>query len=112
MHGVNLTSEFNEEYVKLQKRVEKGDGEAEYILKIINKGITKIAQDITVGKKIQKRLWPKEYVREYGVTNLWKLNLDSYWRMIYTIVGDKAELIGLILEVLDHKKYERKFGYH
>jgi len=111
MHGVNLTSDFNEEYVKLQKRVENGDGEAEYLLKIINKGITKLAQDITVGKKIQKKLWPKEYIKEYDVTNLWKLNLDSYWRMIYTIVGDKAELIGLVLDVLDHKKYERKFKY-
>ena len=51
------------------------------------------------------------YVVKYGVTNLWKLNLDRYWRMIYTIVGDEVRLVSVIIEVLDHKKYNRKFGY-
>ena len=48
---------------------------------------------------------------KYGVTHLWKLNLDRYWRMIYTIVGDEVRLVSIIIEVLNHKKYDRKFGY-
>ncbi|MFH0862367.1 MAG: hypothetical protein V1875_04980 [Candidatus Altiarchaeota archaeon] len=111
MNNVSLTGKFNEEYVKLNKRADCGDGESEYLLKLVDKGIAKLAEDLTCGVKIPKRLWPKEYVTEYGINNLWKLNLDSYWRMIYTIVGDQAQLIGIILEVLDHKKYDRKFGY-
>jgi len=54
---------------------------------------------------------PKEYVVKYGVENLWKLNLSSFWRMIYTVRGSKVEVISILLEVLDHKKYGRKFGY-
>ncbi|MFH1721289.1 MAG: hypothetical protein ABH950_01650 [Candidatus Altiarchaeota archaeon] len=109
--GVSLSSRFAGEYVELQKRAEKGDGEAQYLLKIVDKGIAKLAQDPRAGKKIQKRIWPKEYVREYGIDNLWKLNLDSFWRMTYTVTGQKTEIISLFLEVLDHKKYDRRFGY-
>ena len=63
------------------------------------------------GKRIPKRLIPREYVTKYGVTNLWKLNLDRYWRMIYTIVGDEIQLVTIVIEILNHKKYDRKFGY-
>jgi len=31
--------------------------------------------------------------------------------MLYTIVGNEAQIIGIILEVLDHKTYSRKFKY-
>jgi len=111
MYSVKLGPEFSKEFVKLQRKAEKGEGEAKYLLKLVNKGIAKIATRITAGKKVPKKLWPKEYVRKYGITNLWKLNLDCYWRMTYTIVGDQVELFGIVLEVMDHKKYDRKFGY-
>ena len=111
MYGVKLSPEFNKDFVKLQQRAEKGGGEAAYLMKIVDKGIAKIATKMTAGKKIPKNLWPKEYIKKYGITNLWKLDLDSYWRMIYTIVGDHVELIGIVLDVMDHKKYDRKFGY-
>ncbi|MFQ5406175.1 MAG: hypothetical protein ACE5DI_03410 [Candidatus Micrarchaeia archaeon] len=54
---------------------------------------------------------PKECIAKYGVTNLWKLNLDSYWRLIYTLEGDAVKLFLIVLDVLNHKKYNRKFGY-
>ena len=111
MPGVVLSEEVGKEFAKIQARAEKGDGEAVYLLRIVDKGIAKLAVDIQAGKKIQKRLWPVEYIRTYGVTNLWKLNLDSYWRMIYTIRGSNVEIIAFVLDILNHKKYDRKFGY-
>jgi hypothetical protein len=111
MPGVVLSEEVAREFSRIQARAEKGDGEARYLLGIINKGIAKLAEDVEAGRKIRKRLWPAEYSRKYGVTNLWKLNLDSYWRMIYTIRGSNVEIISFVLDILDHKKYERKFGY-
>ena len=112
MHEVRLSPEFNEEFVELQARSAKGSGEARYLLEIIDKGLAKLASNPEAGKHIPKRQIPKEYFVKYGVTNLWKLNLDSYWRLIYTLQGTQVRLFAIVLEVLDHKKYNRKFKYH
>lgn len=46
-------------------------------MKIIDKGVAKLKRNQEAGKRILKRLIPREYVVKYGVTNLWKLNLDK-----------------------------------
>jgi len=112
LYEVRFSKEFSEEYAELKKRADGGHGEARYLLGIIDKAIVKLKQDREAGKRIPKRLIPREYIVKYGVTNLWKLNLDRYWRMIYTIVGDQIRLVSVIIEVLNHKRYDRKFGYH
>jgi len=111
MHEVSLSPEFNKEFVELRAKAGKGDGEARYLLGIVENGLAKLMETPEAGKHIQKRLIPKEYIVKYGVTNLWKLNLDSYWRLIYTLEGDRVKLYAIVLEVLDHKKYDRKSGY-
>ncbi|MFH1209493.1 MAG: hypothetical protein V1663_01765 [archaeon] len=63
------------------------------------------------GFHIQKDRIPKEYIQNYDVTNLWKINLSGAWRMIYTIRGSEVEIISLILDLMNHKEYEKKFGY-
>lgn len=37
--------------------------------------------------------------------------MRSGWRLIYTISGNKIEIVSIILEWMDHKSYERRFGY-
>lgn len=111
MYEVRFSEEFSEEYAKLERRAEKGHGEARYLVGIIDRGVEKLRRDREAGERIPKRLIPRAYLARYGVTNLWKLNLDRYWRMIYTIVGDEIRLVSVILDVLNHKKYDRKFGY-
>lgn len=63
------------------------------------------------GVKIERRLWPKEYIKKYNIDNLRKYNLRNGWRLMYTISGDSVEVISIVLEWLDHKGYERRFGY-
>ena len=77
----------------------------------ISDAIGKLKQDPCCGVKVAKRLWPSNYVREYGVTNLWKCNLPNTWRLIYTIAGDEVRIMNVILDWFDHKEYERKFKY-
>ena len=108
---VHFIPEFSEEFRSLQTRAEKGNGEARYLLKLVEKAIAKLVLNPRRGIKVPHKLWPREYVAKYGVNNLWKLNLDSYWRMIYTLAGNEAKLVSLIIEVMDHKAYDRKFGY-
>jgi len=56
---------------------------------------------------------PKKLLKKTGlpVTNLWKVNLTGYWRMLYTIVGDRVEVFCYVLEICDHRRYDRLFGY-
>lgn len=64
------------------------------------------------GIHIAKNKIPKEYIRRYDVNNLWKVNLSGAWRMIYTLRGDRIEILAIVLDLLSHKDYERKFKYN
>jgi hypothetical protein len=63
------------------------------------------------GFHIPKDRIPKEYIIKYDVNNLWKVNLSGAWRMIYTIRGSEVDIISLILDILNHSDYDKKFGY-
>ena len=65
----------------------------------------------TCGAKIEKRLWPKEYIKKYAVTNLWKYDLPDGWRIVYTIQTNEIMILNVILEWFDHKAYARRFKY-
>jgi len=82
----------------------------------LKKGIIKAIKDLKenafAGIQIPKRLFPKKYVKKYGINNLWKYDLPNAWRLIYTVTPEnEVELISAILDWFDHKCYERKFKY-
>ena len=82
------------------------------IKKGISKAIRELKENAFAGIQIPKRLFPKQYVREYGINNLWKYDLPDGWRLLYTVTPEnEVELISAILEWFGHKDYERKFGY-
>lgn len=111
MYRVVPVEEFDEEFGKLKQRAKQGDGESVKLVKLIEKGINKLKYNYKYGDHVSKEKIPKEYIEKYSVKNLWKLDLSSFWRLIYTVRGTEIEVISIILEVLDHKKYDRKFGY-
>ena len=63
------------------------------------------------GIQIPKKLIPKEYLKKYPVKNLWKYNLPDAWRLIYSVQGKNLLVFSIILEWMDHKTYEKRFGY-
>ena len=82
----------------------------------IKKGITRAINDLRenafCGIQIPKRLFPKEYVQKYGITNLWKYDLPNAWRLLYTVTAEnEVELISAILEWFNHKEYEKRMRY-
>lgn len=111
MYRVIGTEQFTNEFESLKLRAKNNDGEAVRLVKLIEKGIEKLKFDFKYGKHISKDKIPDEYIEKFGVENLWKLDLNSFWRLIYTIRGDEVEVISIVIEVLDHKSYDRKFGY-
>jgi len=63
------------------------------------------------GIRIPKQLIPKEYIKQYGIDNLWKYDLPRGWRLIYSVANGEICVLSIILEWMNHKNYERKFSY-
>jgi len=108
---VAASDSFSKELECLKEKAEKNDSFSIILLKLVNAGIEKLKYDFHYGDHIPKSQIPKEYFEKFGVENLWKLNLGSFWRLIYTVRGTEVEVVSIVLEVLDHKDYDRKFGY-
>ncbi len=78
----------------------------------IKRAIEDIKKNAFCGIPIPKRLIPREYIKRYNVTNLWKYNLPNGWRLIYFIATpNKIEILSIILEWFNHPGYERRFNY-
>jgi hypothetical protein len=41
------------------------------------------------------------------------VELPGFWRMLYTLTNGEreVEIIAFVLDVIDHKAYDKKFGY-
>ena len=94
---------------EIKKGITKSDHQT--LLNSIKQKIELLRNKPEYGIHIPKDRIPKIYIRDYDVNNLWKVNLSGAWRMIYTIRGSEIEIISLILDIMDHKDYNKKFGY-
>jgi len=103
--------EFNSQHELLKASAENGNGASQSLLKKTDKAIAKLKTNYRAGKHVPKDRIPPFYVINYGVENLWKLNIDPNYRLIYTIRGTDVEVMSVILEYLDHKAYSKRFGY-
>ena len=102
-------TEFNRlnEIVGEQLQVGKENSEEMQLLKSIKQKIDLIKANPFYGDSIKKTLIPQEY----NAKNLWRVELTHFWRMLYTIKGDQIEVLCFVLDILDHKDYDKKFGY-
>lgn len=62
------------------------------------------------GDPLSKRLIPIE-LKKRGITNLYRLELPHFWRMLYTIEGSEKEIFVFVVCIMSHKEYDRFFGY-
>ena len=108
---VKLSAEAEEIYthINAQAPTSKLD---RMILNSINQKIGLIKANPHYGDGIQKKLIPEEYKIKYGVTNLFRVELPNFWRMLYTLTAEEEiEIIAFVLDIIDHKTYNKKFGY-
>ena len=73
--------------------------------------LDKIRNDVFFGRNVKKELIPKELIHKYNLTNLWIYNLRKDWRLLYTITNNDVEVLAIILDWMNHKDYERLFGF-
>jgi len=99
------------EIVGLQIKNGKESTEEMQLLRSIKQKIEFIKANPFYGDNVQKHLIPKEYIIKYNVTNLFRTELSNFWRMVYTVKGNQAEIISFILDIIDHPAYDKRFGY-
>ncbi|MBI2184244.1 MAG: hypothetical protein HYU39_04710 [Thaumarchaeota archaeon] len=80
--------------------------------KAIDEALSVLKENVLAGDQVPKDRWPRRYVNEYGVNNLYKYDLSSGRRLTYTIVAEDSGYSAVILDYFRfHKEYEKFFGY-
>lgn len=108
---VILSPEAEEVYATLNANAQNSKIDSS-ILNALNKKCDLIKANPHYGKPIAKNLILQEYKQKYGVTNLFRVELPNFWRMLYTLTnGEQIEIIAFVLDIIDHSDYDKKFGY-
>ncbi|HIH38286.1 hypothetical protein J4460_03840 [Candidatus Woesearchaeota archaeon] len=102
-----LKDQAKEGYLELKKRTDK---ESQSILNSIERIKVVLKDNPQYGDPIAKNLIPKT-LRGRGIQNLYRVELSNYWRMLYTIEGSNIEIFLFVLNIVDHKDYNKLFGY-
>lgn len=114
---VILSEEATEEYNELNRIVgdelQRGVTSSVHqsIFRSIERVKTWLKENPFVGDQVKKGQIPNYYIAKYEVANLWRIELSNYWRLIYTIQSNEVEIIDFVLDIIDHKKYDKIFGY-
>ena len=114
---VILLDEADAEYKRLNEiagqQIKEGKENTEEIqlLKSIKQKSEFLKANPFYGDNIPKKLIPEEYILNYNAKNLWRVELTNYWRMMYTIKGSQVGIVCFVLGIIDHEKYNKKFGY-
>ena len=109
---VVLSPEAEKVYRYLNKESQNSKIEKS-ILNGIKQKIELIKENPHYGNPISKKLFPKEYVEKYKITNLFRVELPNFWRMLYTLTDSetKIKIISFVLDIINHSTYDKKFGY-
>lgn len=108
---VILSDEAGEVYKYLNERAPTSKIERSILNAIENKKRL-IKANPMYGEPVPKKKIPAEYIHKYGINNLFWVNLPSFWRMLYTLTASgEVEIIAFVVDILDHDKYNKKFGY-
>ena len=114
---VILSEEADEVYKELNELVgnEKKKGIEsslhQTLLRSINNVMDLLKKNPFSGNQIPKKQIPEKYSNKYDAENIWRIELPNRWRLIYTIAGNKIEVINFIMDIFNHKEYDKVFGY-
>lgn len=110
MNKIIFSPEAQEKFLFLTKQSKISKIERS-IINSLNKKIEILKNDKNYGQPIAKRLIPEFYVQKYNIRNLFRLELPNFWRVLYTVDNDEIEIIAIIIDIVDHKEYNKKFNY-
>lgn len=102
-----LKDQAKEIYLDLKNR---NDKESKIVFNSIERVKEILRNNPQHGDPIKKELIPKD-LKQLGIRNLYREELSNYWRMLYTLEGTEAEILVIVLKIIDHKEYNKLFGY-
>jgi len=70
---------------------------------------TILLADCLHGEVVKGDRIPKALKGKHGLGNLFVEDLPSFWRLLYTIVRDGGERYIVVLEIVDHRRYDGWF---
>jgi hypothetical protein len=68
-----------------------------------------LLDDCLHGEVVRKAAIPRALAHRYGIENLFVADLPSFWRLLYTIVHEGSDRIIVVLEIVDHRRYDGWF---
>lgn len=104
---VFLKGQAKESFLELKKR---NDKEAQSILNSIERIKVILQTNPQYGNPISRELIPNVFLKQ-GIKNLYRVELSNFWRMLYTLEGNKVEIFLFVLSIIDHPSYNKLFGY-
>lgn len=81
------------------------------LLRSIERVIDLLKKNPFAGDQVPRRQHPKIYAKKYDAENVWRIELANRWRLIYTITGNKLEVVNFVMDIFNHKDYDKVFGY-
>lgn len=115
--SIELVDDAETAYEKLnkivgeQKRAGKTTSDEIKLWNGIQRTFDLIEQNPFYGENAKKHLIPKYYIKKYGAKNIFIADLPLFWRLIYTLESNKVEIISFVLDIFDHKEYDKRFGF-
>ncbi len=115
--SVRLSEEADKVYQELNKIVgeEKLKGiDSSFhqtLLRSINRVRDLLKQNPFAGDQVKKKQIPQKYIQKFDVDNVWRIELADRWRLVYAITGNQIEIITFVMDIFDHKDYDKVFGY-
>jgi|SRR3989344_1435382 len=104
---VQLKGQAKDAYLELKKRE---DRESQTILRSIHRMIYILKANPQFGDPIRKRLIPQQFF-DLEINNLYRAELSNFWRMLYTLEGNRIEIFCFVLSIMDHREYDKLFRY-
>ncbi|MEO9310436.1 MAG: hypothetical protein ABI337_09135 [Nitrososphaera sp.] len=81
------------------------------LYKVVRDIIQDLKNDKIVGKRLKREQIPKYYLKRHDVNAVFKVDLPGYWRLVYGITAIHGEKKALLMELFDHDRYNKRFGY-
>ncbi len=81
------------------------------LYKKVQETIKNLENDRIVGIRIKISQVPAYYTWKHDVNAVFKVDLPGAWRLIYGVLAIHDEMKALLMELFDHKSYNKRFGY-
>ena len=98
---------FQPEVDALRARASAGQSPWKGLWRSYQAALWRLQSDLQAGEVVRRGRIPRILSDQYGVDNLYVMDLAGFHRLVYTIVDRDV----LLLRLMDHPEYDRVFGF-